>query len=185
MDDALKKLQAENEALRQEVSRLKDEMIRLVGRNLDLADRLEANFELRLRSDVARELLNGNIERQRNADLQDDAQLMALIELRGEEDRPHLNPDFDSTELAHLLGVSRERLLRLFRHQTIYRTPEAYLDNLRMLTALRLLREKPQWSIAAVAEESGIGNVRTLQRRMQEVIGMTPVEYRLMLTRDL
>ncbi len=185
MDDALKKLQAENEALRQEVSRLKDEMIRLVGRNLDLADRLEANFELRLRSDVARELLNGNIERQRNADLQDDAQLMALIELRVEEDRPHLNPDFDSTELAHLLGVSRERLLRLFRHQTIYRTPEAYLDNLRMLTALRLLREKPQWSIAAVAEESGIGNVRTLQRRMQEVIGMTPVEYRLMLTRDL
>ena len=173
MDDALKKLQAENEALRQEVSRLKDEMIRLVGRNLDLADRLEANFELRLRSDVARELLNGNIE------------LMALIELRVEEDRPHLNPDFDSTELAHLLGVSRERLLRLFRHQTIYRTPEAYLDNLRMLTALRLLREKPQWSIAAVAEESGIGNVRTLQRRMQEVIGMTPVEYRLMLTRDL
>ena len=185
MDDALKKLHAENEALRQEVSRLKDEMIRLVGRNLDLADRLEANFELRLRSDVARELLNGNIERQRNADLQDDAQLMALIELRVEEDRPHLNPDFDSTELAHLLGVSRERLLRLFRHQTIYRTPEAYLDNLRMLTALRLLREKPQWSIAAVAEESGIGNVRTLQRRMQEVIGMTPVEYRLMLTRDL
>ena len=185
MDDALKKLQAENEALRQEVSRLKDERIRLVGRNLDLADRLEANFELRLRSDVARELLNGNIERQRNADLQDDAQLMALIELRVEEDRPHLNPDFDSTELAHLLGVSRERLLRLFRHQTIYRTPEAYLDNLRMLTALRLLREKPQWSIAAVAEESGIGNVRTLQRRMQEVIGMTPVEYRLMLTRDL
>ncbi len=185
MDDALKKLQAENEALRQEVSRLKDEMIRLVGRNLDLADRLEANFELRLRSDVARELLNGNIERQRNADLQDDAQLMALIELRVEEDRPHLNPDFDSTELAHLLGVSRERLLRLFRHQPIYRTPEAYLDNLRMLTALRLLREKPQWSIAAVAEESGIGNVRTLQRRMQEVIGMTPVEYRLMLTRDL
>ena len=54
-----------------------------------------------------------------------------------------------------------------------------------MLSALRLLREKPQWSIAAVAEESGIGNVRTLQRRIQEVVGMTPVEYRRMLTRDL
>ena len=39
-------------------------------------------------------------------------------------------------------------------------------------------------SIAAVAEESGIGNVRTLQRRMQEVVGMTPVDYRRMLTRD-
>ena len=38
--------------------------------------------------------------------------------------------------------------------------------------------------IAAVAEESGIGNVRTLQRRVQEVVGMTPVDYRRMLTRD-
>ena len=59
------------------------------------------------------------------------------------------------------------------------------MDNLRVLAAMRMLREKPQWSIAAVAEESGIGNVRTLQRRMQEVIGMTPVDYRRMLTRDL
>ena len=30
-----------------------------------------------------------------------------------------------------------------------------------------------------------LSNVRTLQRRIQEAIGMSPVEYRLMLTRDL
>ena len=61
----------------------------------------------------------------------------------------------------------------------------AYIDNLRVLGALRMLREKPQWSIAAIAEESGIGNVRTLQRRVQEVVGMTPAEYRRLLTRDM
>ena len=110
---------------------------------------------------------------------------MALIELQVEENGPHLKPDFDSAALAQLLGVSKERLARLFSHQTIYRTADAYIDNLRVLAAMRMLREKPQWSIAAVAEESGIGNVRTLQRRMQEVIGMTPVDYRRMLTRDL
>ena len=54
----------------------------------------------------------------------------------------------------------------------------------RAAEVLRLLREKPQYNIAAVAEEAGFGNVRTLQRRIQEVIGMTPVEYRAMLTRD-
>lgn len=32
---------------------------------------------------------------------------------------------------------------------------------------------------------AGFGNVRTLQRRIQEVIGMSPVDYRLMLTKDL
>lgn len=181
----IKRLQEENVALREEVERLKNELIRLVSRNLDLSERLEEDLEMRRRTDVARELLDGNIERQRNADLKDDAQLMALIELQVEENGLHLKPDFDSAALAQLLGVSKERLARLFSHQTIYRTADAYIDNLRVLAAMRMLREKPQWSIAAVAEESGIGNVRTLQRRMQEVIGMTPVDYRRLLTRDL
>ena len=184
-EEEIKRLQEENASLRKEVEKLKDELIRLVTRNLDLSERLEEDLEMRRRTDVARELLEGNIERQRNADLKDDAQLMALIELRVEQDRPHLKADFDTVALAQLLGVSQERLNRLFRHQTIHRTPEAYIDNLRVLAALRMLRDKPQWSIAAVAEESGIGNVRTLQRRVQEVVDMSPVEYRRMLTRDL
>ena len=184
-EEDIKRLQEENALLRKEVEKLKDELIRLVNRNLDLSERLEEDQEMKRRTDVARELLEGNIERQRNADLKDDAQLMALIELRVEQDMPHLKADFDTAALAQLLGVSQERLNRLFRHQTIHRTPEAYIDNLRVLAALRMLRDKPQWSVAAVAEESGIGNVRTLQRRVQEVVGMSPVEYRRMLTRDL
>ena len=63
---------AENAALRAEVERLKDELVRLVSRNLDLTERLEYDVELRRRTEVARELLEGNIQRQRNADLQDD-----------------------------------------------------------------------------------------------------------------
>lgn len=146
---------------------------------------LENNQELRRRTEVAREIMEGNIERQRNADLRDDGQLMALIEMRVEKDRPHLKPDFDSAALAEMLGVSQARLAQLFRHQTIHRTPDAYIDNLRTLAALRLLREKPNYTIAVVAEEAGFSNVRTLQRRIQEAIGMSPVDYRLMLTRDL
>lgn len=183
--DEIQRLQEENAELRKELDKLKNELIRLVSRNLDLSEHLEEDLEMRRRTDVARELLNGNIERQRNADLKDDSQLMALIELHVEQERPHLKADFDSAALAELLGVSKERLNKLFRKQTIHRTPEAYIDNLRVLAALRMLREKPQWSIAAVAEESGIGNVRTLQRRVQEVVGMSPVDYRRMLTRDM
>ena len=178
--EEITRLQDENAALRQEVERLKDQMIRLVSRNLDLSERLEEDVELRRRTEAARELFEGNRERQRNADLQDDAQLMALIELRVEADRPHLKADFDATALARLLGVSQERLGRLFRHQSIHRTPDAYIDNLRVLAALRMLREKPQWTIAAIAEECGLGNIRTLQRRVQDVIGMTPAQYRQM-----
>ena len=180
----IQQLVNDNAALRSEVERLKDEIIRLVSRNLDLAERLEENTELRRRVEVAREILAENINRQRNADLQDDGQLMALIELRVEQDRPYRDPDFNGHELARLLGVSHERLLRLFRRQTIHRTPDAYIDNLHTLDALRLLREHPNYTIAVIAEEAGFGNVRTLQRRIQDAIGMTPVDYRVMLTRD-
>lgn len=183
-NNELEQLRAENAALREEVSQLKDEMIRLVSRNLDLTERFEDDVDLRRRVQVAREIFNGNIERQRNADLQDDGQLLALIEMRVEQDMLHQDPNFDTAALARLLGVSQERLNRLFHKQTIYRTPEAYIDNIRLLSAMRLLREEPNYNIAVIAEEAGFGNVRTMQRRFQDAVGMTPVEYRLMMTRD-
>lgn len=180
----LQRLQEENSQLRAEVEKLRKEMIRLIGRNLDLTEQMEDYFGLRRRTKIAKEILDGNIERQRNADLQDDGQLMALIELRMEQQPELLNANFSSADLAQLIGVSQARLTRLFRNHTIYHSADAYLDNLRVLAALRLLREKPNYNIAAVAEEAGFSNVRTLQRRIQEVIGMSPVEYRNMLTRD-
>ena len=183
--DEIKQLQDENIFLKKEIERLKDEMLRLVSRNLDLSERLECDVELRRRTEVAREIMEGNVERQRNADLRDDGQLMALIEMRVEKECPHLKPDFNAVTLAEMLGISQARLNQLFRHQTIFRTPDAYIDNLRTLAALRLLWEKPNYTIAFVAEEAGFSNVRTLQRRIQEAIGMSPVDYRLMLTRDL
>ena len=184
MKDEIKQYQDEIASLNKEIDRLKSEMMRLVSRNLDLSERLEWDVDLRRRTQAAREIMEARVERQRNADLQDDGQLMALIEIRIEKDRPHLRPDFGPNELADMLGVSMTRLYQLFRHQTIHRTPEAYIDNLRTLAALRLLREKPNYTIAVIAEEAGFSNVRTLQRRIQDAIGMSPVDYRLMLTRD-
>lgn len=183
MKDEVKRLEAEVARLQEEIFSLKGEMIRLVRRNLDLTERLEEDVELKRRVEVAREIFDDNVERQRNANLQDDGQLMALIELRLEENRSHLNPDFDSKQLAELLGVSQERLMRLFRNRSIYRTPEAYIDNLRTLNALRLLRTKPNYNIASIAEDSGFNHVRTMQRRIMDVVGMTPADYRALFTR--
>ena len=181
----IKLMQAENERLRADNARLQSEIIRLIGRNLDLSERLESDVETRRRAEVARVLMQENIERQRNADLQDDSQLLALIDLRLEEKRSHLNPDFDSRQLAELLGVSQERLIKLFRNKSIYRTPEAYIDNLRTMNAMRMLRTQHNYSIAAIAEASGFNHVRTLQRRIMDVTGMTPADYRALFTRDL
>lgn len=181
----IKQILAENERLRADNARLQSEMIRLVNRNLNLSEQLEEDVELRRRAEVAEQLMKENIERQRNADLQDDGQLLALIDLRLEEKRSHLNPDFDTKQLAELLGVSQERLIRLFRNKSIYRTPEAYIDNLRTINAMRMLRTQHNYSIAAIAEASGFNHVRTLQRRIMDVTGMTPADYRALFTRDM
>lgn len=181
----IRELQEQNAALRQEVERLKDEIIRLVNRNLDITERMEQDSELRRRVEVAKEIFAVNLERQRNADLLDDGQLMALLEIRVEADQAFCKSDFDSAALAEKVGVSKERLNQLFHKQTIYRTPEAYIDNLRLFASMRLLREHPQYNIAVIAEEAGFANVRAMQRRFQDALGMTPVEYRLMTTHDL
>ena len=167
-EEEIREMQAEIERLRADNARLQSEMIRLVSRNLNLSEQLEVDVELHRRFEVARTLMKENIERQRNADLQDDGQLLALIDLRLEEKR-----------------VSQERLNKLFRNKSIYRTPEAYIDNLRTINAMRLLRTQPNYSIAAISEASGFNHVRTLQRRIMDVTGMTPADYRALFTRDM
>jgi len=88
-DEEIRRLQADNERLkaenadlRRQIEEMKDQFIRLMNRNLALSEQLEEDVEQRRRAEVARELMEGNAKRQRNADLQDDAQLLALIELK-------------------------------------------------------------------------------------------------------
>ena len=52
--DDIKKYQDEITFLKKEVERLKDELVRMVSRNLDLSERLEWDVELRRRTQVAR-----------------------------------------------------------------------------------------------------------------------------------
>ncbi len=181
----VQRLTEENASQKEQIDYMREQFVRLMSHNLDLSERLEGDMEMRRRIDVAREMMDGNVERLRNADLRDDAQLMAIIELKVESERLHLDPDFDSEALARVIGISRDRLNKLFRHQTIHRTPEAYINNLRLLVAMHLLREKPNYNIASIAEDAGFKHVRTMQRRLMEVIGMTPAEYRALYTRDL
>ena len=92
-----------------------------------------------------------------------------------------MTAEFGTPELAELMGVSQARLMRLFRNSTIFKSPDEYLENMRLMRALKLLRDHPQYGIAAVSAEAGYNSVRTLQRRMSEIIGMTPVEFRMMI----
>ena len=170
----------ELELLRAENTRLREENQRLVSLNLTLNERLDAWHDTRLRVQLLKELLLADRRRMARADLKDDMELLALIEARVESEKPHLQPSFDAEALARLLDVTPLRLSRLFRNNTPHHTPEDYIDFRRVLSAMELMRRQPNYSVAAVAQDAGFSSVRTLQRRMLQATGLTPVEYRMM-----
>lgn len=180
-NDELEQLRAENARIDAENARLREENQRLVSRNLALSERLDVWYDTRMRVQLLKELMLADRRRMARADQKDDLELLALIEARVEKEKPHLRPDFDAEALARLLDVTPLRLSRLFRNNTPHHTPEDYIDFRRVISAMELMRRQPNYSVAAVAQDVGFSSIRTLQRRMQQAIGMTPVEFRLLI----
>ena len=48
----------------------------------------------------------------------------------------------------------------------------------RRLMPLKTLKDNPGYSIDAIAKDSGFNSVRTLQRKIQEAIGLSPGQFR-------
>jgi len=178
MNKEIQRVAAENLVLKSEVERLTHENHRLLSRNLSLSEQQDAWHETRRRVEVLSELMLSDRRRMATADLRDDTELLALLEARVESQKAHLDPAFDAEALARMLNVTPSRLVRLFRNNTPHHSPEDYINFRRVLSAMELLRQHPNYSVAAISAEAGFASVRTFQRRMQEAIGLTPVEYR-------
>jgi len=173
LEKEIARLEAENE-------RLDMENVSLLGRNLLMSEQLNSWYELKQRVNWLKAEMQRGRRLQLQADQVDDAELLAMLENRLEQEPKLVTADFGTAEMAELMGVSQARLMRLFRNSTIFKSPDEYLENLRLMRALQLLRDHPEYGIAAVSADAGYNSVRTLQRRMSEVIGMTPVEFRMM-----
>lgn len=184
----------ELQQLRQEVERLHEEVDRLtkmnvslaagseslMKRNMDLYRRLDSYYNVRMRVNWLKDLIRRHREMIVNADLRDDDELLAVIEARIEGDDIPLPPDFGVKEVAELVGITQKRVIELYKKKTVYHSLDKYLDFLRLMRALRLLRDHPTYSIEAVALDAGFGTVRTLNRKIQEALGVTPGEFRVM-----
>jgi AraC-like DNA-binding protein len=186
--------QKEVELLRNEVTRLREEVDRLMKMNTSLAtaserlmkinnelySRMDSYYNVRMRVNWLKDLLRRHREMMANADLRDDDELLAVIEARIEGDDIPIPPDFGVKDVAELVGITQQRGTELYKKKTIYHSLDKYLDFLRLMRALRLLREHPGYSIDAIAHEAGYASVRTLNRKIQDALGVTPGEFRVM-----
>ena len=173
-----KEYEKQIEELKRRVDLLQRTNLELVNRNLQLGQQIDAYYDVRRRIQMLKDLVIRHKELMRQADLRDDDELMALMEARLEEDFPHENPDFGLKELAEFLGTSQTRLIDLFRRSPIHKTAADYLDYMRLLRSLYYLQSKPQWGIAACAQEAGFTVIRTYNRKFQDALGMTPHDFR-------
>ena len=169
--------------LQETVEQLKTENEKLLSRNMQLSEQLCMWYELRQHVNWLKEEMEIDRRNVMLADLTDDAELLSVIETRLEQDTSLLKGDFSGAQLAELIGVSQARLARLFRNTT-YKSADDYLDFVRLVRAMKLLREHPEYGIVGVSEDAGFKSVRTFQRHMQEAVGMSPVEFRMMLEKN-
>jgi transcriptional regulator GlxA family with amidase domain len=152
----------------------------LLKRNMDLYRRLDSYYNVRMRVNWLKDLIRRHSEMIANADLRDDDELLAVIEARIEGDNIPLPPEFGVKDVAKLVGITQSRVVELYKKKTVYHSLDKYLDFLRLMRALNLLRDHPGYSIEAIALEAGFGTVRTLNRKIQDAIGITPGEFRVM-----
>lgn len=88
---------------------------------LVLGQQVDAYYDVRRRIQMLKELVVRHKELIRNADLRDDDELMALIEVKLKEDYPYENPDFGLKELSELIGTTQTRIIELFRRSPIHK----------------------------------------------------------------
>ena len=177
--------QSELEQLRQKVEELtaqnkhlQEANEQLIARNMMLGEKLDIYYEVRSRVQWLKELVRKHRELVAQADLRDDEELLAVIEAQLEGDNIPLPPEFSVKEVAELVGTTQSRIIDLYKKKTIYHSVDKYLDFLRLMRALRMLKDNPNYSIEAIAHDAGFNTVRTLNRKIQESLGITPGVFR-------
>lgn len=182
MQNHIAQLNRRIEEQQQYINELKDTTKEIINHNLQLVKEIETYYDVRRRVYIFKELHMRELDLMRQADLRDDDELMAVIETRVEHDKLYENPDFGLKELAELVGSTQSRITELFRRLPLYKSLDDYLDYLRILGSICYLTEKRSWSVAACAQQAGFRAIRSFNRKFQDAIGMSPHEYRLLIS---
>lgn len=100
----------------------------------------------------------------------------ALVRHARQVVRDRLHEDFNATELADSLNVSREHLTRVF-HEQLGRTPYQYILREKLLLACHLLKETDM-PIEEISVSSGCSSLALFSRRFRSHFHMSPTQFR-------
>lgn len=129
-------------------------------------------------SDQSNNLLKQEINDVTNVADMTDEQLMVWIDAQIESLRLYMNPNVTLKEIAQALGLTQRRITQVLKARREDNTLAEYLTTKRLLEGCRLLVDKPNWTVDAVAHEAGFGGTTTFRTIFRNRIGMSPKQYR-------
>lgn len=118
------------------------------------------------------QLLSNSVE-----DTGEDLALFRQMDHRIRTERLYADQGIQRDEIAEVLGMKRETINQLLNKYAGGNSIPAYLNEIRLSEACKLLREQPDVTISVVADQVGL-TLRNLQRLFREQYGMSPSEYR-------
>lgn len=94
------------------------------------------------------------------------------------EDKLFLQADMNRDQVTQLLGIDKNRLAVIMQKFGNGTTLPAYINHLRIHHACQMLKDYPNYTIQAIATDSGFTSLRNFQRLFKDYTGMTPLEFK-------
>ena len=113
-----------------------------------------------------------------------DEQLFLCLRDLIENEKLFLKPDFGRQTLIEHTGLSKERIGAAFAQGSDSVSLPAYVRELRLDYAVRLMNDQPDIAVELVSQSSGFTNADTFTRNFRAKYGMTPTTYKQTLNSD-
>ena len=113
-----------------------------------------------------------------NAEETADTDIFAQIHDTIVREKLYLNPACDRQMLIDRFGLSKERIGAAFAKGSNHPSLSAYINDLRLEHAYKLLLDQPGLDLGQVAQQSGFSSRKYFGDRFKSRYGMTPSEFR-------
>ena len=113
-----------------------------------------------------------------------DEQLFLCLRDLIENEHLFLQPDFGRQTLIEHTGLSKDRIGAAFAQGSENSSLPAYVRELRLDYAVRLMNDQPDISIETVSQGSGFTSADTFTRNFRAKYGMTPTAYKQTIVDD-
>ena len=107
-----------------------------------------------------------------------DEQLFLFLRDLIENEKLFLQPDFGRQSLIERTGLSKERIGAAFAQGSDSVSLPAYVRELRLDYAVRLMNSQPDLNVEQVSQASGFTSADTFTRNFRTKYGMTPTTYK-------